>query len=43
MTFSVMHDGEIVECRPVQALFTSPREPYTRELLSSVLDPEETA
>ncbi|WP_157575055.1 dipeptide/oligopeptide/nickel ABC transporter permease/ATP-binding protein [Jiangella muralis] len=40
-TVSVMHDGEIVECQPVRALFTSPREPYTRELLSSALDPEE--
>ncbi len=40
-TVSVMHEGRIVEYQETRALFATPREPYTRELLSSALDPEE--
>jgi ABC-type dipeptide/oligopeptide/nickel transport system ATPase component/ABC-type dipeptide/oligopeptide/nickel transport system permease subunit len=40
-TVSVMREGEVVECREVRELFTAPQHPYTRELLSSALDPQE--
>ena len=33
----VMKDGEVVEQGPVEGLWASPRHPYTRELLASVL------
>ena len=39
-TVSVMRGGLVVESRPVRELFADPRHPYTRELLSSTLDPE---
>ena len=38
---SVMRDGSIVEHQEVRSLFAAPEHPYTRELLSSTLDPEE--
>ncbi|SKC60098.1 dipeptide/oligopeptide/nickel ABC transporter permease/ATP-binding protein [Krasilnikoviella flava] len=40
-TVSVMRHGTIVEHQEVRALFAAPEHPYTRELLSSALDPEE--
>jgi ABC-type oligopeptide transport system ATPase subunit len=33
---AVMHDGRIVELRSNKALYDSPRDPYTRELLAAV-------
>lgn len=42
-TVSVMRYGSIVEHQEVRALFTAPEHPYTRELLSSALDPEEAS
>lgn len=41
-TVSVMREGEVVEHKEVRDLFANPRHSYTRELLSSTLDPEET-
>jgi len=35
---AVMHDGVIVEDRPVAALFAHPDHPYTKRLLGSTLD-----
>jgi peptide/nickel transport system ATP-binding protein len=35
-TVSVMHRGRIVESGPVETVFGSPREPYTRALVESV-------
>lgn len=32
---AVMHQGQIVEQRPCQALFSSPHHPYTRQLLAA--------
>jgi ABC-type dipeptide/oligopeptide/nickel transport system ATPase component/ABC-type dipeptide/oligopeptide/nickel transport system permease subunit len=40
-TVSVMRHGTIVEHQEVRDLFAAPEHPYTRELLSSALDPEE--
>ena len=34
-TVSVMKDGTIVECAPVDQIFAAPRQEYTRELLQS--------
>lgn len=42
-TVSVMRYGSIVEHQEVKALFTAPEHPYTRELLSSALDPEKAS
>lgn len=42
-TVSVMRHGSIVEHRGVRELFVAPEHPYTRELLSSALDLEETS
>ena len=39
-TVSIMHQGTIIEQGPVESIFTRPREPYTRLLLSAV--PETT-
>jgi ABC-type dipeptide/oligopeptide/nickel transport system ATPase component len=33
---AVLHQGHIVECRPTAELFSSPRHPYTRQLLASI-------
>ncbi|MCX4834594.1 dipeptide/oligopeptide/nickel ABC transporter permease/ATP-binding protein [Streptomyces sp. NBC_00006] len=41
-TVSVMRGGTIVEQQEVRSLFADPEHPYTRELLSSALDPEES-
>lgn len=40
-TVSVMQQGQIVEHQDVRGLFADPQHTYTRELLSSTLDPEE--
>ena len=36
---AVMYLGEIVEVAPAERLFATPRHPYTRSLLSSILEP----
>ena len=33
---AVMEQGEIVECRPTEELFTSPMHPYTRRLMAAL-------
>lgn len=33
----VMHNGEVVESGPTQALFAKPKHPYTKKLLSAVI------
>ena len=33
---AVMHQGEIVECRPTRELFTNPAAPYTRRLIDAL-------
>jgi ABC-type dipeptide/oligopeptide/nickel transport system ATPase component len=33
---AVMHEGEIVECRPTRELFTNPTAPYTRRLIDAL-------
>jgi peptide/nickel transport system ATP-binding protein len=35
----VMKDGEVCEQAPVEELYTAPKHPYTRELLSSIPEP----
>ncbi|MDB5188394.1 MAG: hypothetical protein JWO50_914, partial [Candidatus Kaiserbacteria bacterium] len=35
---AVMHNGELVETGPTDEIFTSPRDPYTIELLDAALD-----
>jgi peptide/nickel transport system ATP-binding protein len=37
---AVMYLGRVVELAPAQEIFASPRHPYTRALLDSVLTPE---
>ncbi len=34
---AVMQEGEIVECAPCERIYTSPRHPYTKRLLASIL------
>ena len=36
---AVMYLGEIVEVAPTERLFATPRHPYTRSLLSSIIEP----
>lgn len=36
----VLYQGRLVECAPVESLFTSPRHPYTRALLSAMPLPD---
>ncbi|MGW2095143.1 dipeptide ABC transporter ATP-binding protein [Promicromonospora sukumoe] len=38
-TVSVLHRGRVVEAGPVEDIFASPAEPYTRRLLSSIPAP----
>jgi peptide/nickel transport system ATP-binding protein len=33
---AVMHEGEIVECREAQAIFSDPQHPYTRSLIAAL-------
>lgn len=42
-TVSVMRRGAIVEHQEVEGLFAAPEHPYTRELLSAAMDPEEAS
>lgn len=37
---AVMHLGRIVETGPVEEVFLNPQHPYTRSLISAVLDPD---
>jgi ABC-type dipeptide/oligopeptide/nickel transport system ATPase component len=33
---AILHEGKIVECGPVEAVFTAPQDPYTRRLVAAV-------
>src|ERR1700732_4626270 len=33
---AILHEGQIVECGPTEQIFTSPKHPYTRRLMSAL-------
>jgi ABC-type dipeptide/oligopeptide/nickel transport system ATPase component len=33
---AILHDAEIVECRPTREIFLDPRHPYTRQLIAAI-------
>jgi ABC-type glutathione transport system ATPase component len=33
---AILHEGEIVECGPVETVLTAPRHPYTKQLIAAV-------
>jgi len=33
---AVMHEGEIVECREAEAIFSDPQHPYTHSLIAAL-------